>query len=114
MTTLRQRMLEDLRIRNYAPTTEACYVQLGRRIRQAFFQAVAGPTWARKRSANGRCTCSMRRRSPRSTFVQAVCGLRFFYRTTLNRAVDIERIKGVRAVRRNSRSSSARKKSRHC
>jgi hypothetical protein len=27
MTLLRQRMLEDLRIRNYAPTTVDCYVR---------------------------------------------------------------------------------------
>jgi hypothetical protein len=27
MTTLKQRMLEDLRIRNYAPTTVACYIR---------------------------------------------------------------------------------------
>src|SRR6266487_3423804 len=27
MTSLRQRMLEDLRIRNYAPTTVECYVR---------------------------------------------------------------------------------------
>jgi integrase/recombinase XerD len=27
MTTLRQRMLEDLRIRNYASTTVSCYIR---------------------------------------------------------------------------------------
>ena len=27
MTLLKQRMREDLRIRNYAPTTEECYVR---------------------------------------------------------------------------------------
>ena len=36
MTALRQRMLEDLRIRNYAPTTVACYIRSAAAFAQHF------------------------------------------------------------------------------
>ena len=38
MTSLRQRMLEDLRIRNYAPTTVECYVRSVAEFAQHFHQ----------------------------------------------------------------------------
>jgi integrase/recombinase XerD len=91
MTSLRQRMLEDLRIRNYAPTTVECYV------RSVAEFAPALPPAARS---------TRRGRDPRlaaisaqgeavklSTYIQAVCALRFFYRNTLNRKIEIERIR---------------------
>ncbi len=41
MTSLRQRMLEDLRIRNYAPTTVSCYV---RSVAEFEFDTLIWPT----------------------------------------------------------------------
>jgi integrase/recombinase XerD len=36
MTALRQRMLEDLRIRNYAPGTARCYIRMVAEFAQHF------------------------------------------------------------------------------
>ncbi len=83
-------MLDDLHIRNYAPTTVAAYVrgvaefskhfgkspeQLGpEQIRdyQLFLVKEKGVSWP--------------------TYIQAVSGLRFFYTNTLHRQVSIEHI----------------------
>jgi len=91
MTKLRQRMLEDLRIRNYAPTTVDCYVRSVAEFARHFGQSPdrLGPEEIRQWQLH----LLNEKKVKRSTFVQAVCGLRFFYRTTLNRAVDIERIR---------------------
>ena len=90
MTKLRQRMLEDLQIRNYAPTTVDCYVRSVAEFARHFNRSPdqMGPEEIRQWQLYLR----NEKKVKRSTFVQAVCGLRFFYRTTLNRAVDIERI----------------------
>jgi len=83
-------MLEDLRIRNYAPTTVAAYVRgvaefakhfntppdrLGpEQIReyQIFLVHEKGVSWP--------------------TYIQTICGLRFFYTNTLHQQVSIEHI----------------------
>jgi hypothetical protein len=65
MTALRQRMLGDLRIRNYAPTTVACYI---------------------------RSVAEHEKRVKLSTYIQAVYALRFFYQNTLHGRIEIERI----------------------
>jgi integrase/recombinase XerD len=90
MNPLRQRMLDDLQIRNYAPTTIAAYVrgvaefakhfgkspdQLGaEQIReyQLFLVKEKGVSWP--------------------TYIQAVSGLRFFYTNTLRQQVNVEHI----------------------
>ena len=90
MTLLRQRMLEDLRIRNYAPTTVECYVRCVAEFAKHFHKPPdqLGPeeirTW--------QLFLINEKRVKLSSYIQAVCGLRFFYRNTLNRKVEIERI----------------------
>src|ERR1035441_9526807 len=90
MTLLKQRMLEDLQIRNYAPTTVECYVRSVADFAKHFNKPPdqLGPEeirWWQLHLLN-------EKRVKQSTYIQAVCGLRFFYRNTLNRKIDMERI----------------------
>jgi integrase/recombinase XerD len=90
MTLLRQRMLEDLRIRNYAPTTVKCYIRLVAEFAQHFHKPPdqLGPEEIR----SWQLFLLNERRVKLSTYIQAVCALRFFYQNTLHRKVEIERI----------------------
>src|SRR5713226_2394629 len=90
MTTLRQRMLEDLRIRNYAPTTVACYIRSVAEFAQHFDKPPdqLGPEEIR----SWQLFLLNERRVKLSTYIQAVCALRFFYRNTLHRRIEIDRI----------------------
>jgi integrase/recombinase XerD len=90
MTALRQRMLEDLRIRNYAPTTVACYIRSVAEFAQHFHKPPdqLGPEEIR----SWQLFLLNERRVKLSTYIQAVCALRFFYRNTLNRKIEIDRI----------------------
>jgi integrase/recombinase XerD len=90
MTLLRQRMLEDLRIRNYAPSTVECYVRSVAEFAKHFRKSPEqlGPEEIRSWQLHLR----NEKKVKLSSYIQAVCGLRFFYRNTLNRKIDIERI----------------------
>jgi integrase/recombinase XerD len=90
MTLLKQRMLEDLRIRNYAPTTVDCYVRSVTDFARHFNKPPdqLGPEEIRSWQLH----LLNEKHVKQSTYIQAVCGLRFFYRNTLNRSIDIERI----------------------
>src|SRR6266852_8080911 len=90
MTALRQRMLEDLRIRNYAPTTVACYIRSVAEFAQHFHKPPdqLGPEEIR----SWQLFLLRERRVKLSTYIQAVCALRFFYQNTLHRRIEIDRI----------------------
>ncbi len=90
MTALRQRMLEDLRIRNYAPTTVACYIRSVAEFAQHFNKPPdqLGPEEIR----SWQLFLLNEKRVKLSTYIQAVCALRFFYQNTLHRRIDIDRI----------------------
>ncbi len=82
MTTLRRRMLEDLRIRNYAPTTVESYVRAVAEFAKHFNQSPdkLGPEEIR----SWQLFLLREKQVKLSTYIQAVCALRFFYRNTLN------------------------------
>ena|SRR5262249_39883374 len=87
MTELRKRMLEDLRIRNYAPTTVECYIRSVAEFARHFNKPPdqLGPEEIR----SWQLFLRNERRVKLSTYIQAVCALRFFYRNTLNRKIEI-------------------------
>jgi integrase/recombinase XerD len=90
MTALRQRMLEDLRIRNYAPTTVACYIRSVAEFAQYFNKPPdqLGPEEIRA----WQLFLLNEKRVKLSTYIQSVCALRFFYQNTLHRRIEIDRI----------------------
>src|SRR5438876_5521075 len=90
MTALKQRMLEDLRIRNYAPSTVECYVRSVAEFAKHFNQSPEhlGPEEIRA----WQLFLLKEKGVKLSSYIQAVCGLRFFYRNTLHCKIEIERI----------------------
>jgi integrase/recombinase XerD len=89
MTALRRRMIEDMKVRNFSPVTQRCYVHAVAKFAQYFKQSPdrlglaevrayqihlveTGASWAR--------------------FNVAVSALRFFYGVTLGRPAMVERI----------------------
>ena len=90
MSNLRQRMIDDLKLRNYSPATIRCYVRQVARFADYFGRSPVdlGPEEIRRYQihlAEERGVCW-------STFNQAVCALRFLYRTTLGRSEGVQQI----------------------
>jgi integrase len=83
MTPLRQRLLEDLQLRNYSPKTIACYVQHVARFARHFGRPPdqLGPDDIRAYQLH----LLQVRHASWSAFNQAVCALRFFYGVSLGR-----------------------------
>jgi len=83
MTSLRQRMLSDLKLRNYAPGTQRLYIS-----RVARFAAHYGKCPSKLGPAEAKKYLHYLIESEKvswSFFNQAVCALRFLYRVTLER-----------------------------
>jgi integrase/recombinase XerD len=90
MTALRQRMLEDLRILNYAPSTVKCYIRAVAEFAKHFHKSPEHLGSEDIRS--WQLYLLNEKRLKLSSYIQVVCGLRFFYRNTLHRKIDIDRI----------------------
>ncbi len=90
MTQLRQRMLEDLQIRNYSPNTQRAYVDRVAAFARYFGKSPdrLGPEEIRAYQLH----LVQHKKVVPSTLNQAVCALRFFYRVTLQSDWNLERI----------------------
>ena len=90
MTLLRKRMLEDLQIRNYAPTTVAAYIRSVAEFAKHFGKSpeLLGAEHIREYQLH----LIKEKQVSLSTYIQAVCALRFLYSSTLHLAVGIDRI----------------------
>jgi integrase/recombinase XerD len=83
MTPLRQRMIEDMKLRNYAPRTIQVYVE-----RVATFAKHFGKSPERLAAAEVRAyllSLVQEKHASWSYYGQALCALRFLYRVTLGR-----------------------------
>ena len=89
MTPLRQRMLEDLQIRNYSPSTVECYVRSVAEFAKHFGKSPEqlGPEEVRSWQLH----LLNEKRVKQSTYIQAICGLRFLYRNTLHQGIEFDR-----------------------
>jgi site-specific recombinase XerD len=90
MTALRQRMLEDLSIRNYAPSTVECYIRSVAAFAKHFNKSPdqLSPEEIRQYQL----FLLNEKKVKLATYIQAVAALRFFYRNTLHRKIDVDRI----------------------
>ena len=98
MTPLRQRMLEDLQIRHYSPTTIRLYLYAVSEFAK-YFGKPPDQLGAEHIRRYQLFLTKEKKVSP-STYVQVVCALRFLYTHTLQRKVAIERIPFPRRERK--------------
>ena len=90
MTPLRQRMLEDLQLRNSSPQTMHCSLRCVAAFAQHFGRSPAhlGPEQVRI----SQLFLVQEKQVSWPSVVQTVCALRFFYRVTLGRPAMLESI----------------------
>ena len=90
MTALRQRMLEDMQIRNLAPTTQRSYLEHVSRFARHFGRspAVLGPEEIR----TYQIYLTTEKRLAPSTVIIAVAALRFLYMITLQRPWSVQAV----------------------
>src|SRR6516162_2651035 len=90
MTALRQRMMEDLQIRNYAPSTVKAYVRGVADFAKHFGKSpdLLGAEQIREYQL----FLIKEKGIALPTYIQIVSGLRFLYTNTLHRQIGIERM----------------------
>lgn len=89
MTPLRQRFVEDLRLRNYSPRTIQAYVAGVARFAKHFGRS---PDLLGAEEVRTFQLVLLQQKASWSKFNQTVCALRFFYGTTLGRAEQLPMI----------------------
>ncbi len=97
MTPLRQRMIEDLRVRNYSPKTQKVYVAQVARFARHFGVSPEqlGPEEVRTYQLH-----LIEQGVSWSTFNQTVCALRFLYKITLGRSWAVKHLPFAKKPRR--------------
>jgi integrase/recombinase XerD len=95
MTVLRQRMHEDLRVRNYSPRTQQTYIDRVAKFAMHFRRSpdLLGPDEIRAYQVY----LVEERKASWTTLNQTVCALRFFYRVTLGKDWTIRHIPYAKA-----------------
>jgi site-specific recombinase XerD len=86
MTPLRQRLVDDLRLRNYSPRTIECYVAHVARLAKHFGRS---PELLGLEEMRAFQLHLLERKVSWSQFNQTVCALRFFYGKTLGRTEQV-------------------------
>ena len=89
MTPLRQRMLEDMQVRNLAPKTQRTYVD---RVAQFARHFGRSPDQLGPEDIRAYQVALVERRVSWSVFNQSVCALRFLYRTPLGQDWAVQHI----------------------
>lgn len=97
MTPLRQRMIDDMRIRNFSPSTIDSYV---RRVAKFALHFRTSPETLGPEQVRSHLLSLIEARYSRSELKMVVCALRFLYRTTLSRPWSDERLPFPRKERR--------------
>jgi integrase/recombinase XerD len=98
VTPLRQRMLEDLQIRHYAPATIRIYLHSVTEFARHFGKPP--DRLGAEHIRQYQLFLIQEKKVLRPTFIQVVCALRFFYIHTLNRKIPMERIPFPRRERK--------------
>lgn len=82
MSALRQRLIEDMQVRNYSPRTVEAYVAAVAKLAKYFMKS---PDQLTSEELRGFQVQLLHAKTSWSQFNQIVCGLRFFFRVTLGR-----------------------------
>lgn len=98
MTTLRQRMTDDMRLRNFSPHTQAAYIHAVAAFARYFKRPP--PQLGADRVREYLLHLVQARRVSWSTYNQARCALQFFYRVTLGRDERFDSLPCARQPRR--------------
>ena len=98
MTPLRQRMLEDMAVRNFSPKTQQTYIDHVAKFARYFGKSpdVLGPEQIRTYQVY----LVQDKQVAWSTFNQAVCALRFFYQISLGKDLAVKHIAYPRKERK--------------